>query len=73
MLTFYDPDRSQMVTHNGRVETWEHFQTLTLDLRESLRAKKGAGLRHPEPSGDFAHIGRPIATDEGAVPRGEVA
>ena len=34
MLTLYDPDRSQVVTHNGRVDTWEHFQTLALDLRE---------------------------------------
>ncbi len=51
LLTLYDPDRSQMVTHNGRVDTWEHFQTLALDLRESLRAKKGAGLRNPDPDG----------------------
>ena len=34
-----------MVTHNGRVETWEHFQTLVLDIREKLLAKEGAGLR----------------------------
>ncbi len=45
ILTLYDPDRSQLVTHNGRVETWEHLQTLILDGREKLLAKKGAGLR----------------------------
>jgi molybdopterin-containing oxidoreductase family iron-sulfur binding subunit len=45
LLTLYDPDRSQMVTHNGRIDTWEHFQTLALNLRESFRARKGAGLR----------------------------
>jgi MoCo/4Fe-4S cofactor protein with predicted Tat translocation signal len=45
LLTLYDPDRSQMVTHNGRVDTWEHFQNLALDLREAFQARKGAGLR----------------------------
>ena len=45
LLGLYDPDRSQLVTRGGRIETWEHFQTLALDIRESLRVKKGAGLR----------------------------
>jgi MoCo/4Fe-4S cofactor protein with predicted Tat translocation signal len=45
ILTLYDPDRSQMVTHNARVDTWEHFQTLVLNGREKLLSKKGAGLR----------------------------
>ena len=45
LLGLYDPDRSQLVTRGGRIETWEHFQTLALDIRESLRLKKGAGLR----------------------------
>ena len=45
LLELYDPDRSQLVTRGGRIETWEHFQTLALDIRESLRSKKGAGLR----------------------------
>jgi MoCo/4Fe-4S cofactor protein with predicted Tat translocation signal len=45
LLGLYDPDRSQLVTRGGRIETWEHFQTLALDIRETLRAKKGAGLR----------------------------
>jgi len=45
ILGLYDPDRSQLVTRGGRIETWEHFQTLALGIREALRAKKGAGLR----------------------------
>jgi MoCo/4Fe-4S cofactor protein with predicted Tat translocation signal len=45
LLGLYDPDRSQLVTRGGRIETWEHFQSLALDIRESLRSKKGAGLR----------------------------
>jgi Fe-S-cluster-containing dehydrogenase component len=45
ILTLYDPDRSQLVTHRGRADTWEHFQSFALDLRQSHKAKKGAGLR----------------------------
>jgi MoCo/4Fe-4S cofactor protein with predicted Tat translocation signal len=45
LLGLYDPDRSQLITRGGRIETWEHFQSLALDMRESLRSKKGAGLR----------------------------
>jgi molybdopterin-containing oxidoreductase family iron-sulfur binding subunit len=44
LLGLYDPDRSQMVIRNGRVDTWEHFMTFALDVRDSLRAKKGADL-----------------------------
>jgi len=45
VLGLYDPDRSQTVAHDGRVDTWEHFQTMALGNRERLRAQKGAGLR----------------------------
>jgi MoCo/4Fe-4S cofactor protein with predicted Tat translocation signal len=45
ILTLYDPDRSQMVTRNARVDTWEHFQALILDSRQKLLASRGAGLR----------------------------
>jgi MoCo/4Fe-4S cofactor protein with predicted Tat translocation signal len=45
ILTLYDPDRSQLVTHNARVNTWEHLQSLILDRRAKLLSKKGAGLR----------------------------
>ncbi len=44
ILSFYDPDRSQVVTHEGRVETWEHAEALLLGVRESARRSKGAGL-----------------------------
>jgi Fe-S-cluster-containing dehydrogenase component len=44
ILSFYDPDRSQVVTHEGRVETWEHAESLLLGVRESARRSKGAGL-----------------------------
>ncbi len=45
ILTLYDPDRSQLVTHHGRADTWERFQSVALDLRETFKAKKGTGLR----------------------------
>ena len=45
LLTLYDPDRSKMVTHNGRVDTWEHVQSLLLDVREEKRINQGIGLR----------------------------
>jgi MoCo/4Fe-4S cofactor protein with predicted Tat translocation signal len=45
ILTLYDPDRSQLVTRNARVDTWEHLQTLLLDSREKLLKTKGTGLR----------------------------
>ena len=45
ILSFYDPDRSQVVTHDGRVETWDRFETLLLALREEKARTKGAGLR----------------------------
>jgi molybdopterin-containing oxidoreductase family iron-sulfur binding subunit len=44
ILTLYDPDRSQLVTHNGRVDTWENFQTVALDVRAALRARRGRGF-----------------------------
>ena len=50
ILTFYDPDRSQVVLHNGRVDTWEHFQSLLLDVRIQMQAVKGRGLRVLTPS-----------------------
>ena len=45
VLSFYDPDRSQVVTRDGRVETWDRFETVLLSLREEKARTKGAGLR----------------------------
>jgi molybdopterin-containing oxidoreductase family iron-sulfur binding subunit len=45
LLSLYDPDRSQLVIHNGRIDTWEHFLTFGLDLRQRLRETRGAGFR----------------------------
>jgi MoCo/4Fe-4S cofactor protein with predicted Tat translocation signal len=45
ILTMYDPERSQLVTLNARVDTWEHLQSVLLDSREKFLKNKGAGLR----------------------------
>jgi len=45
ILTFYDPDRSQMIHRNGRSETWDRFQAYFLGERVKLLEKKGEGLR----------------------------
>ena len=50
VLSFYDPDRSQVVTRDGRVETWEHVESLLLGAREAKRQTKGAGLHFLTPS-----------------------
>ena len=74
VLSLYDPDRSQVVTHNGRVETWEHFQTLLLSaFANELREDEGRRPAHPDPDGHLADAGRPAPAAARAVPRGEVA
>jgi molybdopterin-containing oxidoreductase family iron-sulfur binding subunit len=45
ILSLYDPDRSQVVTRDGRVDTWEHVQALLLQVRDEKRQVQGAGLR----------------------------
>jgi molybdopterin-containing oxidoreductase family iron-sulfur binding subunit len=45
VLTLYDPDRSQVVVHEGGVETWERFLRFAVDLRERKKSDKGRGLR----------------------------
>ena len=45
ILTLYDPDRSQLVTHNARVDTWEHFPDAPPGHPRKAARKKGAGLR----------------------------
>ena len=45
ILSFYDPDRSQVVSQAGRISTWEAFQAgLEVEL-ERQRRSQGAGLR----------------------------
>ena len=71
--TFYDPDRSQVVTRDGRVETWEQFQTLLLSLREEKREKQGRRPADPDPDDRLADAGRPAPAAARAVPGGEMA
>ena len=41
ILSMYDPDRSQTVTHNGEVSTWDEFLTALRPQLEEQKASKG--------------------------------
>jgi molybdopterin-containing oxidoreductase family iron-sulfur binding subunit len=45
VLTLYDPDRSQVLTHEGRISSWTAFVEALGRLREEQRVMRGAGLR----------------------------
>ncbi len=45
VLTLYDPDRSKVVTYNGRIGTWSAFLLAMDKAREEQALVKGAGLR----------------------------
>jgi MoCo/4Fe-4S cofactor protein with predicted Tat translocation signal len=45
VLTLYDPDRSQVVVHEGRISDWAAFLTAIADARSNWQTTKGAGLR----------------------------
>src|SRR5580698_1687427 len=44
ILTLYDPDRSQTVIHEGRIESWAAFLTAIGNMRSQI-APRGTGLR----------------------------
>ena len=45
ILEMYDPDRSQVVKHRGRISTWDHFLAKLKPKMDALVAKEGQGLR----------------------------
>ncbi|HYG78435.1 MAG TPA: TAT-variant-translocated molybdopterin oxidoreductase [Planctomycetota bacterium] len=45
ILSLWDPDRSQTLTHLDRVATWETFVNWAQSERERLGTTRGAGLR----------------------------
>ncbi|MGH8713187.1 MAG: TAT-variant-translocated molybdopterin oxidoreductase [Casimicrobiaceae bacterium] len=45
VLDLWDPDRSQTVTRNGQVSTWESFSTALRRRLPGLGARQGEGLR----------------------------
>ncbi len=45
VLTLYDPDRSQTVTHLGETRTWDDALTVLRGVLEKQRKRQGAGLR----------------------------
>ena len=45
VLSLYDPDRSQAVTHRGVISTWDSFVGKMKERLENEKIKKGRGLR----------------------------
>jgi molybdopterin-containing oxidoreductase family iron-sulfur binding subunit len=45
VLSLYDPDRSQVVTHAGRISTWDAFLGVVSTELEEQRLTRGARLR----------------------------
>ncbi|MEO7143026.1 MAG: TAT-variant-translocated molybdopterin oxidoreductase, partial [Bryobacteraceae bacterium] len=45
ILTMYDPDRAQVVTHNGNISSWVNFVSQLSDAYSLHSFKKGGGLR----------------------------
>ncbi len=45
VLSLYDPDRSQVLTHLGRIGSWGGFLSAVNDARDAQRLTRGAGLR----------------------------
>src|ERR1700691_3236165 len=45
VLTLYDPDRSQAVTHNGFISTWGSFIAALGSARDAAGLNKGEGFR----------------------------
>jgi MoCo/4Fe-4S cofactor protein with predicted Tat translocation signal len=45
VLTLYDPDRAEVVIHNGRIGDWSTFLDQMEALRLSLALNQGAGFR----------------------------
>src|SRR5581483_2137814 len=45
VLTFWDPNRSQVPLHEGHVSDWPAFLAVMDALRDNLKNSKGAGLR----------------------------
>ena len=74
ILDFYDPDRSQVVTHGRpRRDLGALPGDAPAGLRERKREDQGRRPADPDPDGDLADPGRPAPPAARAVPRGEVA
>ncbi|MEK7817931.1 MAG: molybdopterin oxidoreductase, partial [Actinomycetota bacterium] len=45
ILTLYDPDRSQVISEAGRINTWGAFLAAVTRTLQNQKAKQGRGLR----------------------------
>ena len=58
ILGLYDPDRSQVVTRNGRISTWDDFLGNVLKIRDAAQGRRRRGPAAPDRGHDLAHAGR---------------
>ncbi len=72
ILTLYDPDRSQTVIHEGRIESWAAFSDSDWE-HEIAGCAERHRASHSHRNGDVAEPGGADSGRAEAVPRGEVA
>ena len=73
LLGLYDPDRSQLITRGGRIETWEHFQSLALEIREVAPREEGGGPANPHADRGLTDSRRSASPALRAVSRSQMA
>ena len=73
ILTLYDPDRSQTVIHEGRIERWAAFSDGDWERESAQIAPRGAGLRILTETVTSPSLAGANSGSTDAVPRGEVA
>ncbi|HEX4808772.1 MAG TPA: TAT-variant-translocated molybdopterin oxidoreductase [Bryobacteraceae bacterium] len=44
VLSLYDPDRSEVITHEGRPSTWAEFSNILVNEAQAAHARNGEGL-----------------------------
>ena len=72
-LSLYDPDRSEVVLHEGEIGTWDDFVAATTAEMIRARTNKGVGLRILTETVGSPSLGGQIQGTPHHVPRGEVA
>ena len=70
MLTLFDPDRSQSVTHLGRISGWD---SLTAVLRSAVRDAANVRLRILTETVTAPALAQQAAGGSPPISRGEVA
>ena len=56
VLGLYDPDRSQVVVHEGRISDWSAFLTAIANARADWQTNEGRRAAHSDRRDDFADL-----------------